>query len=56
VDGKRTRYRVERYNRRFWCVLDGMILVCVTVYKKGAVEAAARLNALADAVARERRA
>ncbi len=27
---------VERYGRRFWAVWDGPMLVCVTVYLKGA--------------------
>lgn len=40
-----TDLRVERYGR-FWAVWDGLTLVCVTVYLKGARSVVARLAAL----------
>lgn len=36
--------KVEKWNRRHWAVFDGSELVCVTVYKKGAVEVRRRLE------------
>lgn len=36
---------IERYGRRFWALYDNHDLVCVTVYKRGAVEVARRLGA-----------
>jgi len=35
---------IERYGR-FWAVYDGGVLVCVTVYLKGAQEVVRRLSA-----------
>ncbi|MDI6732344.1 MAG: hypothetical protein QME16_00225 [Planctomycetota bacterium] len=36
--------RIEKYGR-FWAVYDGLeILVCITVYKKGALEVIRRLT------------
>jgi hypothetical protein len=29
--------RMEKYHRRFWAVYDGTTLLCVTLYKKGAL-------------------
>lgn len=38
---------IERYKRtRFWAVYDGTELVCVTVYKRGAVNVRDRLMPL----------
>ncbi len=38
--------KVERYpNSRFWAVWEGSSLLCVTVYKKGAINVANRLTA-----------
>jgi hypothetical protein len=44
-------FRVERYpHTRFWAVRDAAdTLICVCVYKRGAVEVARRLQALDDA-------
>lgn len=36
--------KVEKWDRRHWAVYDGSELVCVTVYKKGAVEVKRRLE------------
>ena len=36
--------KVEKWNRRHWAVYDGPELVCVTLYKKGAVEVKRRLE------------
>ena len=35
--------RIERYGNRFWAVYDGDALVCVTVYRRGAIEVIRRL-------------
>jgi len=35
--------RIERYGR-YWAVYDGDILICLTVYRKGAVEVIRRLT------------
>ena len=35
--------RIEKFGRRFWAVYDGEALVCVTVYKRGALEVVRRL-------------
>ena len=38
-------YTIKRYpNSRFWAVYIDQTLVCVTVYKKGAMEVARLLN------------
>ena len=44
-------FRIERYpHTRFWAVRDAAdTLICVCVYKRGAVEVARRLQALDDA-------
>lgn len=41
---------IERYKRsRYWAVWDcDGTLICITVYKKGALEVLRRLNALAE--------
>jgi len=36
--------RIEHYGQRFWAVYDGDVLVCVTVYRKGAQEVMRRLS------------
>lgn len=36
--------KIEKYGNRFWAVYDGDVLVCVTVYKKGALEVLRRLT------------
>ena len=36
--------KVEKWDRRHWAVYDGPDLVCVTLYKKGAVEVKRRLE------------
>ena len=35
--------RIERYGSRFWAVYEFDRLVCVTVYRKGALEVCRRL-------------
>ena len=44
--------KVEKWNRRHWAVFDGSELVCVTVYKKGAVEVKRRFEALEQEITR----
>ena len=39
-------YHVQHYRYRFWAVYRGHELIAVTVYKRGAVEVARRLNTL----------
>ena len=39
-----SQLKVEKWDRRHWAVYDGPELVCVTVYKKGAVEVKRRLE------------
>jgi hypothetical protein len=34
----------KKYKRRFWAVYEGDQLICVTVYKKGAVALIARIK------------
>ena len=37
--------RIERYGKtRYWAVYDGATLVCVCLYKKGALEVLRRLS------------
>jgi hypothetical protein len=36
--------RIEKYSDRYWAVYDEDVLVCVCVYKKGAVEVVKRLT------------
>ena len=37
--------RIERYGKtRYWAVYDGVTLVCVCLYKKGALEVLRRLS------------
>ena len=38
--------RVEKWGTRYWAVFDGASLVCVTLYKKGALEVVRRLQGL----------
>jgi hypothetical protein len=40
------RYRIERHGRRNFAVFDGSELVCVTLYRVGAVEVIRRLSTL----------
>ena len=42
--------KVEKWDRRHWAVYDGPALVCVTVYKKGAVEVKRRLENVMSSV------
>ena len=36
---------IKKYGTRFWAVWDGDNLVCVALYKKGALEVVRRLDA-----------
>ncbi len=44
VDEKAKLLSIERYGDRFYALYDGEDLVCVTVYKKGALEVKRRLE------------
>ena len=36
--------KIEKWDHRHWAVYDGPELICVTVYKKGALEVKRRLE------------
>jgi len=38
--------KIVKWDRRHWAVYDGPELVCVTVYKKGALEVKRRLESI----------
>ncbi|XMB66254.1 hypothetical protein RI065_08105 [Mycoplasmatota bacterium zrk1] len=38
--------RIEKYKDTYWAVYDGEELVCVTVYKKGAVGVVEKIKSL----------
>jgi len=42
--GREPNYTIERRGR-FWALLDNGVLVCITVYRRGAVEVKRRLEA-----------
>jgi len=42
--GERLQVKVEKWDQRHWAVYDGSELVCLTVYKKGALEVKRRLE------------
>jgi len=44
----RLQLKVEKWDHRHWAVYDGSELVCLTVYKKGAVEVKRRLESVAS--------
>ena len=37
---------IKKYGSRFWAVWDGSTLVCVALYKKGALEVVRRLESI----------
>ena len=41
---EQNEFSVEKWDRRHWALLEGDDLVCVTVYKKGALEVKRRLE------------
>ena len=41
---EQNEFSIEKWDHRHWAVFDGSDLVCVTVYKKGAVEVKKRLE------------
>ena len=46
-----SRFRIEKYGFRTHAVYDRDVLVAVTLYRKGAVEVARRLNEAASSLA-----
>jgi len=44
VDEKTKALVIQRYGDRYYALYDGEDLVCVTVYKKGALEVKRRLE------------
>jgi hypothetical protein len=45
VDEKTKVLIIERYGNRYFALYEGETLICVTVYKKGALEVKRRLEA-----------
>jgi hypothetical protein len=41
---EQSEFSLEKWDDRYWAVFDGSDLVCVTVYKKGALEVKRRLE------------
>ena len=41
---EQNEFSIEKWDGRHWAVFDGSDLVCVTVYKKGALEVKSRLE------------
>ncbi len=44
LDGKAKEFLIQHYGDRYFALYDGEDLVCVTVYKKGAMEVKRRLE------------
>jgi hypothetical protein len=42
------RFSVTKYGIRYWAVFEGDTLVCVTLYRKGALEVKRRLEQLTE--------
>lgn len=36
--------KLEKHGERYWAIYDGHDLICITVYRKGAVEVINRLS------------
>ena len=53
VDEKVAALVIERYGDRFYALYDGEDLVCVTVYKRGALEVKRRLEASQDLIQKQ---
>jgi hypothetical protein len=45
---EQNEFSVEKWDRRHWALFEGDDLVCVTVYKKGALEVKRRLEQKKD--------
>ena len=52
-DGKSKGLVVQPYGSRYYALYDGEDLVCVTVYKKGALEVKRRLETALDSMPKE---
>jgi len=50
MDGNGDRFIIDKWSNRNFALFDGDVLVCVTVYKKGAQEVKRRLTAYEDAL------
>ncbi len=53
VEEKAKLLSIERYGDRFYALYDGEDLVCVTVYKKGALEVKRRLEATQNLIQKQ---
>jgi len=52
-DGKGKIFIIQPYGDRYFALYDGEDLVCVTVYKKGALEVKRRLETASDLITKE---
>jgi hypothetical protein len=52
--GKSKGLVIQPYGNRYYALYDGEDLVCVTVYKKGALEVKRRLETAFDPMSKER--
>jgi hypothetical protein len=52
-DGKAKGLVIQPYGNRYYALYDGEDLVCVTVYKKGALEVKRRLETAFDSMPKE---
>jgi len=52
-NGKVKTFLIQPYGTRYFALYDGEDLVCVTVYKKGALEVKRRLETASDLITKE---
>jgi len=52
-DGKGKNFIIQPYGNRYFALYDGENLVCVTVYKKGAMEVKRRLEVASNLAQKE---
>ena len=53
-EGKRKVFLIQPYGTRYYALYEGEDLVCVTVYKKGALEVKRRLETAFDPMPKEK--
>ena len=52
-DGKAKVFLIQPYGTRYYALYEGRNLVCVTVYKKGALEVKRRLEMVSNVATKE---
>jgi hypothetical protein len=52
-EGKAKVFSIQPYGGRYYALYEGEDLVCVTVYKKGALEVKKRLEKVSDLAPKE---